>query len=527
MAISQSEPYAKEFCAWTALHRGTQTPEVSVDFLLPDYYGDIRRILQVSASPRLDGVFRDGSHLEYDGTVTFSILYLTEEDHLRNLTIAESFRGEAEIAGMNEESLVSVLPVVENTGCRVQGPRKLTAKCKLQVGIHARHHTCLSPAFDGHYRAEDEATVTYDRSEITTLRMLELEEKDLTLAEDIVLDGTLPPIGEIIRSDASLLLQECRPTSGDVTCRGEAILTILYRAEGTDSKEQYVSFVKKLPLSACLPHNELTDRFSCRGVATPAAWRVMPQTNAFGEMRTVSFTLTWDLWVLCCINDTRAITRDVFSTKYPCEGELAHLPVTRLIGCQRTSCSITEAKPRTEIGAEAANSVLAVLGEVKPEDLIYDKARNRLCFTGKASVCVLLQNGEGGGVSDAALSLPIRCELPCPAPIASGEEFECACKLIAAEGRLDSNNLLVSLEVALDVGCFATEEISLVQTVHLETSHPFSEAAPTMLLYYPTREERLWEIAKRFHVTPESLLTTNRTDEKSLSEARVLLIPRG
>lgn len=521
----RSDSVEKEFCAFTALHRGTQTPEVTVDFVLPDYYGDIRRILEVSATPRLDGVFREESHLEYDGTVTFSILYLTEEDHLRNLTFAESFGGETDIAGMNEESLVSVLPVAESTTCRVQGPRKLTVKCKLQVGISARHHTCLTPGFDGHYRLEDEETVAYDRSEITTLRLLPLEEKDLSLSEEIILDGTLPAIGEIIRSDVTLHLQECRPSNGELNCRGEAILNIIYRAESTDEQERYAAVTRKLPFSATLPHEALSDRFTCRGVATPAAWRVMPQTNSFGEMRVLSFSLTWDLLALCSINDTRAITKDLFSTKYPSEAVRMHLPITRLIGCMRTSCSVTETKARTEIGAEAASAVLQVLGEVKPENLTYDRSRNRLCFTGKASVCVLLQNGEGGGISDATLTLPVRCELPCPTVDAT-EELDCTCKLIAAEGRLDTSNLLVSLEVALDVGCFATEEITLVETIRLDIAHPFAEDRPAMLLYYPAPEERLWEIAKRFHISPESLLTANRTSAQELTDASVLLIPK-
>ena len=521
----RSEPVAKEFCAYTALHRSTQAPEVSVDFVLPDYYGDIRRILQVSATPRLDGVFREETHLEYDGTVTFSILYLTEEDHLRNLTFSESFSGECEISQMNAESLVSVLPVAESVTCRVQGPRKLTARCKLQVSITARHHTCLTPGFDGHYRAEDEATVSYDRSEITTMRMLELEEKDLSLTEELTLDSTLPAISEIIRSDITLHILECHPTADELACRGEAILSVLYRGEGASATEHYACFTKKLPFATALTSDELTDRFTCRCIATPATWRVMPQTNSYGEMRTISLSLTWDLLAICCINDTRAITRDLFSTKYPCAGEMIRLPVTQLVSCQRTSCSVTEAKPRTELGAEAASAVLQVLGEVKQESLSYDKARGRICFTGKASACVLMQNGENGGISDTTLTLPVRCELPC-LPIEGGEELDCTCRLIGAEGRLDTNNLILSLEVAVEVGCFATQEVSLVESIHLDTAHPLDEKRPAMLLYYPTRGEQLWEIAKRFHVTPDALLGANRLGAQDAVDTQVLLIPR-
>lgn len=514
-----------EFCTDTPFYRGCLSKEVSTDFLLPDYYGDIHRVLSVTANARIDDSYATQDALDFSGSVDFSVLYLTEEGHLRALSFSDGFDGDVEIAGLDRECDCSVLPTVESAACRVQSPRKLTAKCRLSIAVTATHEVCLAPAFDGHYTTEEEASMQYDRTEVSAMSAMQLVTRDLSVAEAFTLDENAPPIGEITCSRATMHVEECRATAGELSCRGTLLLSLLYRVEGTEETEHYAEVFRKLPFTAAVPADALSADYACRAVATVTDCKVVPETNAYGEMKTIALDLSYDLLALCAVNLPRTLTRDAFSTKYPTIITEAPLAVTRFAGHRETAFSETETKPRTAIGAEGASSVLSVLGEVRADDLLYDAEKHRLVFHGKANLTLLFLCGETEALADAAVTVPLHCELPLSGEALTGEQFIANCTLLAATAKLEAEQVVVSVEVALGVTLTTTETVSMVEKMALDTAAPYARDDAALRLCYPSSGTPLWEIAKTYHTAPDAILTANKLTASDVQNAPFLLIP--
>ena len=62
------------------------TAETGAEYLLPDYNGDVRRILYTSATPRPSGSFVGDGNVEYSGIVVYDVVYLDGDGVLSSVS---------------------------------------------------------------------------------------------------------------------------------------------------------------------------------------------------------------------------------------------------------------------------------------------------------------------------------------------------------------------------------------------------------------------------------------------------------
>ena len=46
-----------------------------------------------------------------------------------------------------------------------------------------------------------------------------------------------------------------------------------------------------------------------------------------------------------------------------------------------------------------------------------------------------------------------------------------------------------------------------------------------IIVYYPSESDSLWDIAKKYRISPEKICLANKADEKSLSNKNAVIIP--
>ena len=111
---------------------GASHNEISAEYNLPDYLPDINRLLKVSAKISEISHFLSGDTLEYDGKLKCSLLYATGDGNLKNAEFERDFSGNTAVSGTSGDCDIRFDAMIENVACRLQNPRKLTAKIKLR-----------------------------------------------------------------------------------------------------------------------------------------------------------------------------------------------------------------------------------------------------------------------------------------------------------------------------------------------------------------------------------------------------------
>ena len=90
---------------------------------------------------------------------------------------------------------------------------------------------------------------------------------------------------------------------------------------------------------------------------------------------------------------------------------------------------------------------------------------------------------------------------------------------------MDEDAVLCDLEILISYVLFEKHEETYIRTCNVYKDRPVSRADDTMLtLYYPTVDDTLWDVAKKYSTTvPELLSANNMTEEARVT---VLMIPK-
>ena len=150
--------------------------ECSRDFVLPDYLGDVKRIIKGSAGACPVNKFIGDDSISFLWSVTFSILYLDGEDKLTearfSADLEHSEKTDGEIADADMKCRIS------SVSLRLSGPRKMTAKAAMVGEI------CVTDAHLPDFSDIEESAERLDKSVmIHTATYMDTEEREY--AEEI------------------------------------------------------------------------------------------------------------------------------------------------------------------------------------------------------------------------------------------------------------------------------------------------------------------------------------------------------
>ena len=107
--------------------------ENSCDFVLPDYMGDVKKLLRYSATPSPCDKFESGGELTVLTSILYRVLYLDSDDVVREAT----FSSEHEcVQKMPENCINSTVSVsVDSLVIRLWGPRKICARAQIKLSV--------------------------------------------------------------------------------------------------------------------------------------------------------------------------------------------------------------------------------------------------------------------------------------------------------------------------------------------------------------------------------------------------------
>ena len=116
--------------------------ESSCEYILPDYMGDIRKILMSRAKAIPTGKFLSGDSLEVGGIVEYEILYSDSDGRLTAISATSDYEMKFPVdsegySDSTEESTIS------NLGIRITGPRKIIMKAAVESVVRISEEPSL------------------------------------------------------------------------------------------------------------------------------------------------------------------------------------------------------------------------------------------------------------------------------------------------------------------------------------------------------------------------------------------------
>lgn len=470
--------------------------ELSNDYVLPDYLPEIRRVLRVSASILPATKYIGGSRAEFCGSLDYRVLYVAQDGKLYSAPLAAEYSLSVPLEipssiDLGEGIILLCDAIPEGALARVSAPRKLTVKCKISGIARAYGSAVLDELISGK-SVEDgtERLIGSCRSEYVTAGVGDTVElsAEINIASDSI---------RVIDSAADLIINEVTAFEGIAECKGEAIIKLLICDESSEDEPKLIE--QKIPFE---------DKSEIEGLTTDA------ECVARGYIGNVNVSVS-ESSILCTLNAYTEITahteqsflytKDLYSTTNHTECAYKTYTVISPLSCQATNFTQSERIELDEGTSAAGASVIGCLCEPKVSSVAYEAGREVVL----GQCRYLITAKKDGEYFCYEESVPFRYEF------AAREAHTAAhVQVIPATSTARIDGKTLSLDSELRVLAELSGECEIETLCEACFGAAIEKKSSDMIICYPSPDDTLWSVSKRYSVPPIKVDGISDPDQK-------------
>ena len=461
--------------------------DVTGDFSLPDYQPEVKRLLRVTATVSPPDKYIGAGNVDLSGMIDYCILYAGNDGALYSVTQGQEYQISIPLERTSEfelgDGLVCDVDVASDmvTG-RVLAPRKLSVKCRLRS--HARFYGTryLEESISG----GGENGIERLRGSAECARIFVGLGEPLQLGDEIICESQDDDL-RVISAEGQVFVTEAVAGSGCVNCRGEVSLKLLCAHEGMTGADAVKTFWRRIPFAQAVSVDGT--EVNCDA----CAHGVCSDINVTVEDGRILCELGIRLTARAARNEVVPYTRDVYSTTSKCESRYrtGTLPVAGK--CRVGNFSLGTTLSLEEAGIRAGLDLVDV--SAFPTVTAMEIEKGKTLLTGKCRIHAILFGEE---LVAQEFEVPFRYETE--ALLCDGEklcDYHATVAAISCKTRLDGERIGVDAELAVSLFARSEKEIRMLTDASFGEAIPRSDA--TYTICYPSREDTLWSVAKRYN----------------------------
>ena len=499
------------------IYNGIQEQGIELDYILPDYYPDIVRLIRCNVIPVISDWSVNGDRLTYELSCEIRLLYCGENgSELRCVVQKQDYSKTVELGRSIDTPDVTITAKSDHINFRAVNKRRLDVRGAVSVRINVkgeRSQEVISDAFGMNIQLK-KTQIQYAANKINAV-------KNVQLSEEIPLSTAQPPVIDIIFRNFTISECEKKIVSGKLLAKGEVKADILYScsSEGNYSLEP-LSF--SIPFSQILDMEGLDESYVSIISAEIISFEITPITDKEGENRKLKCEP--EIRIMCDAVKTSDImvAVDAYSTIYPCDVEYSDIQAQQLpeVYCDnfRHSAKIAE-------GDSVPAEIYALWCTPKNINTRLSEDGRSVMITGMLTYSMAAKDDSGMMIMpdrDEAFEVQIEIGDDLTGAVISTEFAGASVSYnISPEGILTAK---ADIPLKIKAGNSAT--IRAVTAITVDNSvKKQRDGDYAIKLYFGVENEEVWDIAKRYSTDASAIMEENDLMNEKLENGRMLLIP--
>ncbi len=486
--------------------------EISRDCILPDSYADIKRILSVNASLVPSSGYAEGGKAFYAGEMICRVLFVSDEGKNCSVSFTLDYEGNTPLGSADGDYTAVFMPTLESVNARSVNPRKVGIKAKVNPGIFAWEKRDASVRFPSQLTRADIETFEEKTEEISYLSLCHVSQSGIESGDDIRVEAPMGEVKEILFCDVTFSSVTAEARKDALAVNATADVTVAFCEEGAeDSSLRFLHHA--VSLSTLLPCEGVSEKDLAFASLYCEKVVCVPAENAQGEKRTLELDFSYGIQAVCETRETLLAVKDMYSTRYECENTEGEIRISRSVGKQTLSLRCTKEASFKENGV-----VMGMLPAVKGVYLAVGDDRKGV-VEGNLLAYVLIREEDGSVVCET-----VEMPFTLPTELTFAEKPECLLRAIPERGKAVLTGETLTVEIPLSVTLLAWENLKerlIFSSAVLAESAKRDESAFTV--YFPTANESLWDIAKKYRIATDRLFLTG--GENGGVGRRALILP--
>lgn len=486
------------------------------DFNVPDMKRDVQRIILSEGKVQIEDMKRVENYIRVSGTVLFKVLYVTDEGETKITSLDGKIPFE-EMVYTDEEPLENIFAKYVDVELTVNviHSRKLNVKVVVDMKISSDGQTEAEVLTD----LSDSVSLYKRYEEYPVLRLCTIKKDTYRIKEEISISGTKETVGALLWSDVINRKLDTRIGTDEIILHGELLFFGFY--ESVDGKVDWIE--QTIPYQG---------RINCYGVQDSMYHQIYPELRDIsidvrmdedGEMRVLGVEATLEMRVIIYEEEKMRVLDDMYSLEKICVLNRTEKDFEKLLMQNHSKCKVVERLSLPEIkdnilqichssariqidNINVAENGLLVEGilhvnfmYVKPDDVIpFDVWQGMIPFS------YLLESNETNENMTYDLSGTVE---QLSIGLLGSDEIE-------VKAVLAIRSFLKSPVEVLDITNISYEEMDVEE----------KENAPGIIGYIVKDGDELWDLAKKYNTTIDSIMEVNNLEHRELKKGQKMLI---
>ena len=470
--------------------------ELSNDYTLPDYQPEIRRVLRVGATVLPAAKYISGSNAEQSGTLDYRLLYIASDGKLYSAPLVSEYSLSAplDISGsidLNEGVTLLCDTEVESVTTRVSGPRKLSIRSRLNSRLRAYGTMVLDELVSGESAPESIERLEGEcqaRCVMSGMGEVQQISADINMASSDM---------RVIDAYCELCIDEVRASEGYADCKGDAVLRLLVCDDTSDGAPREIT--QKLPFEERIEIDGITSDSEC----VPRAY--VSDISVSVEEGNILCNMSVLCEVIAHKNIPVSYTKDLYSTENYSECAYKDHSIPCSVSCFSSNFSQSE---RIELDGSrgfADARVISCRCEPSVESCSYDSSKYTI--SGQNRYIILTE--KDGEYSVLEESAPFKYETSTSEPFS---QYSARVSQLSSNARIDGSTLALDCELLVSAELSAQEVIRALSEVRF--GERMQKDSSDMIICYPTPDDTLWSISKRYAVPAIKLQNVTDPEQK-------------
>ena len=493
---------------------GIQEQTIELDYILPDYYPDIFRLVHCEAVPVITGYSLVGDKLSYELRCDIRILYCSENGSLlQSVEQHQTFTRTADIGKICESPEIKLIPKSDHINFRAVNKRRLDMRGAVSIKISVsgeNFQEVISDACGMNIQLK-KTPVQFASKKLSA-------EKIVSISDNIELSPAQPDAAGIVNVRCKALECEKKMVSGKLLVKGDISVNLLYSCEiGGECAVEPLSFT--LPYSQIVDIDFLDENFICKVTPEVISCEVTPSAD---NCRNIACEA--EIRLVCGAVKTSSVmlVTDAFSTIYPCEVTFSD------ISAEQIPVISSENFTHTAMLADGDNvpmNIYSMWCTPKNINTHISDDRKSLVISGMLTFSMAAKDNSG------AIIMPERDDaFEENIPLSEDVENPPANIQISVKEvsfNIDSNGTLTAkAELSAEITMTDCENIHVVSDITInDTERKKRDGDYAVKLYFGTENEKIWDIAKRCSTSVNAIMEENALTDDKLKNGTMLLIP--
>ncbi len=495
--------YGKVFCCGNSEAKKAAVP-VDCSIILPDYFPDVMKILRYTAKTVKSPVFSEGGTETVSGNINIEVSYVSEEGELCSCSQIQPFSHSFE-CGKNIAAAEADISVGE-IGCRAVNKRRIDLHGNIEIILRTvcGEEKRIISSIDG-------AGTVSKTENLETVSVLGEFYKNFTLEEKKELGYGKPPFGKILRSSAVGEVTECHVIQDKIVTKGEIKAEVLWVPEEDSESEENGPFLSKFsfPISRMVDAKGILLTDICDASYETDFPEIIPTDDG----QNIILKIKVGIFARVYRKENFKYISDMFSTEYETKCETEKISVIN----EAFPLSVTEPFFEKFDLPETAEKIIDIWIE---NDSSRISPEGKICFSVK--LCLFAKDSDGMPVY---FERTIEKEIGSPAKEKNIVFHNLSVKVKNGEFVLGGERRAeISADMIIDGTVYISLSTETVTECNMSTEKKIEHGDFAMILCFAEKDEKVWDIAKKYRVSAERIMKENNISEEILTEKRMIII---